>query len=77
MRKGNSMDDLPRRELARRYAEGEMSIHEVRRAGHWRMIELLSDLAIIGERLPLADMTGPNVETRLAGLERLGEALRP
>ena len=66
-----------RRALALRYARGEMSIHELRRAGHESMIELLSDLAELGKRPPLAAMVGPNVETRRAGLERLAAFLKP
>ncbi len=54
-----------------------MSIHELRRAGHESMIELLSDLAELGKRPPLAAMVGPNVETRRAGLERLAAVLKP
>lgn len=65
-----------RQALAKRYAQGDLTIHELRRAGHHRMIELFADLAEIGARPPLASMIGPNVETRLAGLERLRERLK-
>ena len=40
------------------------------------MTELLSDIAELGERLPVADMIGPNVETRRAGIARLAAVLR-
>lgn len=71
------LDIAARRALSHRYARGEMSIHELRRAGHSSMIELFSDLAELGERPPLADMIGPNVDTRRAGLERLAAVLKP
>ncbi len=74
--KEDGLDIAARRALALRYVRGEMSIHELRRAGHSSMIELLSDLAELGERPPLANMVGPNVETRRAGLERLAAVLK-
>jgi hypothetical protein len=70
------LDASTRQALALRYAQGEITIHDVRRAGHWRMIERLSDLAELGEPLPLAAMTGPHMETRRAGIERLDAILR-
>lgn len=78
MTKEGGLDIATRRALALRYARGEMSIHELRRAGHESMIELfsdLADLAELGERSPLAAMIGPNVDTRRAGLERLALVL--
>ena len=71
------LDEASRRALAKRYAGGELTIQEVRRAGHPRMIELFADLAHIGERPPLAAMVGPNIDTRLAGMARLSARLRP
>lgn len=75
----NGPNELPqstRHSLARRYAAGELSIQELRDAGHVRTIGVLADLAELGLRPPVADLDGPNAATRRAGLERLAHVLK-
>ncbi len=76
MTKNTQLDEASRLALVRRYADGQMSTRDLGRAGHGRMIQILSDLCRLGLRMPLADMTGPNVESRQAGISRLDDVLR-
>lgn len=62
---------LSRRDLLIAYAEGRMSIQDLRHAGFERTTEILDGLVELGLRPPMAEMTGPNVASRLAGIERL------
>ena len=60
-----------RQDLARRYADGEVTLAEMRAKGVWRMTQLLSDLAAIGRRPPIAKDPTPDEEARRAGMDRL------
>lgn len=76
MRNTTTLERTSRQALVRQYANGDMSIRELRQSGHRRMVELLSDLSELGLRMPLADMTGPNTQSRRAGIARLAAVLQ-
>ncbi len=52
-----------------------MSILELRHAGIERTTEILDGLAELGFQPPMAEMTGPNVASRLTGIARLDTIL--
>ena len=64
-----------KQDLTRRYANGDLSMRDLRSAGMPRTIEVLSILADLKLRPPAARAIGPNLETRRGGMKRLQSAL--
>ncbi len=54
--------------LIRQYAAGEITWHSLRERGFDNYVEVLSGLAELGLKYPVAPMTGPNVEARQRGI---------
>lgn len=70
------MTDCERQALVRKYADGELTLDDLRRAGSQRVIQILSDLNELGKRPPVARDVGPNVDSRREGMARLAAVLR-
>ena len=77
------MDELPnlpldeeRRTLLRRYAEGEVTWHELQSRGFEDYIAVLGGLGELGLRPPIAPLEGPNREARERGRAIIRKALR-
>ncbi len=66
---------LPRTEIAKAYAAGEISFREVQDRGIFRYTELLALLADLNLRPPIAPDGGPNAESRAEGMRRLEKIL--
>jgi hypothetical protein len=70
------MTESERKQLARDYAAGAISWHELRERGFNDYVEVLGALGELGLRPPRAAMVGPNVEARERGCAIIREALR-
>ncbi len=77
------MDELPhlpldeeRKTLLRRYAEGEVTWHELQARGFEDYIAVLGGLGELGLRPPIAPLEGPNREARERGRAIIRKALR-
>jgi hypothetical protein len=71
------LTDQDRRSLARTYAAGGITWHELRERGFENYLEALAELGELGLRPPVAPMEGPNREARERGraiLRRLLQA---
>ena len=65
-----------RNALLRAYASGAVSWRELREQGFDDYIQVLGGLGELGLRPPIAPMSGPNVEARRRGREKLARLLR-
>jgi hypothetical protein len=65
-----------RENLIRRYAQGDITWHELREHGFEDYVEVLGALGELGLRPPIARMEGPNIEARQRGRAMLRAALQ-
>ena len=70
------MQSDEREVLARQYAAGTITWHELRERGFADYIQVLGALGELGLRPPIAPMDGPNRAARERGRAIIREALR-
>jgi hypothetical protein len=61
--------------LLRRYASGTLSWNTLRASGFESFADVLAGLGALGLRQPMAEMIGPNVESRMRGRAMLRQIL--
>ena len=70
------MDEKQREGLLRRYAEGQVTWHELQEQGFRNYVEVLGGLGDLGLRPPVAPMEGPNRPARERGRSIVRQALQ-
>lgn len=71
-----NMTGNERENLIRAYAKGEISWHSLQNRGFDNYFKVLVGLGELGLRPPIAEMIGPNVESRQRGIAIIQEHLR-